>query len=272
MFEMEEDDFFRHYADQNTNRQGQGSYAADCRAYVTQLYKSLPELPFSNIWIASQTASSLPENCVVHLGILNSLRSWNLFVFPKEVQGFSNTGGFGIDGCLSSGLGGTLAQKEKLHFLILGDLAFFYDMNSLGNRHVANNMRVLLINNGRATEFRNFNHPASAFDQDADCYMAAGGHYGNKSPDLVRHYAEDLGFLYFSASTKEEYLAVKDLFFQPKAADHPMLLEIFTDSQTESDALQMTLSLNNDLKKTAKDAMKKILGKDGVHFLKTIIQ
>ena len=35
-----------------------------------------------------------------------------------------------------------------------------------------------------------------------------------------------------------------------------MLLEVFTDSQDESKALQMALSLRNDLKKTVKDAVK----------------
>lgn len=110
-------------------------------------------------------------------------------------------------------------------------------MNALGNRHIGRNIRILLVNNGKGTEFRNFNHPASAFERDADCFMAADGHYGNKSSTLVRHYAEDLGFKYYSASTKEEYLKVKDEFFQSESAAYPMLLEVFTNSQDESKAL-----------------------------------
>ena len=64
----------------------------------------------------------------------------------------SNTGGFGIDGILSTLVGASLADKEKLFFAILGDLAFFYDMNVAGNRHVGNNIRILFINNGKGTE------------------------------------------------------------------------------------------------------------------------
>lgn len=37
----------------------------------------VPEVPFSNIWIAKETADRIPANSVIHFGILNSLRSWN---------------------------------------------------------------------------------------------------------------------------------------------------------------------------------------------------
>ena len=66
----------------------------------------------------------------------------------------SNTGGFGIDGSLSTIIGAALANKEIIHYCVLGDLAFFYDMNALGNHNVGNNVRILLVNNGRGTEFR----------------------------------------------------------------------------------------------------------------------
>ncbi len=60
------------------------------------------ELPFSNAWIASQTASKLPANSVLHLGIQNSLRFWNFYETPECVACFSNTGGFGIDGSMNN--------------------------------------------------------------------------------------------------------------------------------------------------------------------------
>lgn len=70
-------------------------------------------------------------------------------------------GGFGIDGPLSTALGAAIACPDKTTFIVTGDLAFFYDLNVLGNRHMDNNMRILLINNGCGTEFRNYDHPAS---------------------------------------------------------------------------------------------------------------
>ena len=48
--------------------------------------------------------------------------------------------GFGIDGNMSALLGASLAKSDKLYFGVIGDLAFFYDMNCLGNRHVGSNL------------------------------------------------------------------------------------------------------------------------------------
>ena len=62
------------------------------------------------------------------MAILNSLRSWNLFELPSSVKCYANTGGFGIDGGMSSAVGGSLVNKKQIHFLIIGDLSFFYDM------------------------------------------------------------------------------------------------------------------------------------------------
>ena len=113
------------------------------------------------MWIAQHTAPRIPVNSVVHLGILNSLRAWNFFPFPDGVESNCNVGGFGIDGILSTVVGAAIARPEKIFFAVVGDLAFFYDLNSLGNRHRPENLRILLINNGRGTEFTNFNHPCT---------------------------------------------------------------------------------------------------------------
>lgn len=140
-------------------------------------------------------------------------------------------------------LGLSLADRNRLCFGVVGDLGFFYDMNVLGNRHAGNNLRILLINNGRGTEFRNFDHPAAQFGEDADLYIAAAGHHGNQSPDLVKHYAEGLGFEYMSAASKDEYSACAARFLTPELTEKPMVFEVFTDSKCESDALEMMTKL-----------------------------
>ena len=67
-------------------------------------------------------------------------------------------------------------------------------------------------------------------------------------------------------------MKVKDEFFQSESAAYPMLLEVFTNSQDESKALQMALSLRNDLKKTVKDAVKATLRKNATRILKEVLQ
>ena len=274
VFEMAEKDFFEFYVKEKELSSQECDYYTEWKNEYDRLMGKIQEIPFSNVWIAQQTLCKLPSGSCLHLGILNSLRSWNFFPIRKDLFGFSNTGGFGIDGLMSSLVGGALSN-QKLHFQVIGDLAFFYDMNVLGNKHLPSTVRILLINNGKGTEFRNYTHFASEFGDEADDYFAAGGHYGNKSSKLVKHYAEDLGFEYMSASTKEEYLNVIEKFCLPEVSEKPMLLEVFTTNEDENDALHIMRNLGSTqgtlVWSKAKKRVKEVIGKDGVKSIKKLI-
>lgn len=144
----------------------------------------------------------------------------------------------------------------------MGDLAFFHDMNVARNRHVGKNIRIMLIDNGKGTEFQNYCHTGAAFGDEADRYIAAAGHYGNKSPELVRHYAENLRYEYMSASNKEEFLGVYGCFLVPEMTGKPMLFEFFTDSKDESDALMICRNLTISAKGMTISIARKVSGKN----------
>ena len=268
VFEMPELNFFNHYAQSNN---GKNTYFIQCKELLTDLQKKLPELPFSNIWLASKLAHQIPQKSAIHFGILNSLRSWNFFELPESITSASNVGGFGIDGGLSTFIGASLANKNKLYFLVIGDLAFFYDMNVLGNRHVGNNIRILLVNNGKGTEFRQFNHVAAQFEEDADKFISAAGHFGNKSQKLVKHYAEDLGFEYLCASDKQQFEQEYKRFLTPEITERPMLFEVFTNSDEESDALKTIMNIEENVRGKAKQFAKQVLGENNLNLLKKVI-
>ena len=257
VFEMEEITFFKHYIN---GGQTHTAFLETCEKSYSHALAALPEFPFSNVWIAQQSVSKVPENSTFHVGILNTLRCWNYFNLPKSVRTACNVGGFGIDGDVSTLIGASLVNPDRLCFAVVGDLAFFYDLNVLGNRHVGRNIRIMLINNGRGTEFHNSDHPASKFGADGDKFMAAAGHFGNKSTELVKHYAQDLGFEYLSASNKEEYLAVCDSFFAPEFKERPVILEVFTDSDDESDAIHMLRTALTDNTGSIKQLAREVLG------------
>lgn len=275
VFNMSEVAFFAHYCDVRKAK-SKTTYYTDFQNAIAEIRGKLPEIPFSNPWMARRLSTSIPANSVVHLGILNSLRSWNYFETDSSIRFYSNTGGFGIDGGLSSLIGASLHDAKKLYFGIIGDLAFFYDMNSLGNINVGNNLRILLINNGCGTEFRNYNHPAMILDSnvDASSIIAAIGHYGNKSKELVKHYVTDLGFTYLSANNKSEFEKQIDIFTS-KEINKSIVLEAFTDSEDESKALYL---LNHILagppstSDKAKKVIKQVLGDDTVRQLKHLIR
>ncbi len=233
VFEMDFEGFCRHYAGQEV---GENSYAVQWQSADREIRALVPELPFSNCWIAQRMQGALPAGARLHLGIYNSLRSWNCFPPPAVVRASANVGGFGIDGCLSTAIGASLASPSDLVFCVLGDLSFFYDMNALGNRHVGANVRILLVNNGTGAEFNLYRNPGAAFGERVNDFIAAGGHFGNRSERLVRHYAEDLGFKYLSASDKAAFDASLSEFVGP-GDGRPMLFECFTEAKAESDAM-----------------------------------
>lgn len=272
VFQMSEEQFFSYYAPTSGNKH---SYIDECNVEYDAVYASVPDLPFGNLWLAHKLSPRIPSNSVMHFGILNSLRSWNMFKLSEGIETACNVGGFGIDGGLSALIGASLVDKERLCFGAFGDLAFFYDMNSLGNRHVGNNLRILLINNGCGTEFKLRTHPCYAFGENANKYMAAAGHYGSKSGKLVRHYAEDLGFKYLTASDKEGFMNVIDQFVDP-AVSQSILLEVFTDCQMEDKAYFMIRHSISDgqgkAKQMIKGAINYILGEDGMNTIHKLVK
>lgn len=259
VFEMPESSFFKYYTKDN---QHNDTYYQSCKQEYLGAFDAMPELPFGNIWMAQQIHDKLPHDVSIHFGILNSLRSWNFFELDPSIKSNCNVGGFGIDGGISSLVGASLAEPDRLHFGVFGDLAFFYDMNVLGNRHVGKNLRILIINNGKGAEFRLFSHPCAPFGEDADAYLAAAGHYGNKSPLLIKHYAEDLGYKYITASSKEEFLNESKIWLDPTPTDQSIIFEVFTNSQDESDALEITTKfmVDESMKAKLKSALEKFGG------------
>ena len=272
VFEMNEVDFFNYYAEMPSAIENPQEFIDLCKSEYENAIINFPDIPFSNLWIAKNTIDKLPANSVLHLGILNSIRSWGRFKFPDTVDGYSNTGGFGIDGLMSTCIGGALANPDRQHFLVIGDLAFFYDMNSLGIRHLPKNVRILLVNNGRGQEFRNYSHPGAQFGEDADRYIAAAGHYGKMSPELVKHYAEDLGLKYLTASSKDEYLKFLPEFIDKEYKDTSILFEVFTITQEENDALHLSENFISDTKGVLKATITSIMPDSVVKSLKKIVK
>ena len=280
VFEMSEKDFFDFYSSDDNNQHE--DYLKNCNRTYKEVYDKIPELPLSNVWMAYQLHDKLPKGSSIHFGILNSLRTWNLFTLPDGGQSCGNVGGFGIDGCMSSMIGASFVNPQKLFFGIFGDLSFFYDMNSAGNRHVGNNIRILLVNNGRGQEFRNFYHTGSLFGEDADKYIAAAGHFGAQSPMLVKHFAEDLGYEYMSATTKDEFLDKSSRFLSGEMYDKPIIFEVFTDTKDESDALLAMWSIEKSGSDYitgkvmdvfgGKKAMAQFLGKKNISFFKKLLK
>lgn len=259
IFEMKEIYFFQKYLESSPTVCRNNSFWQECHSTYQSLYNDIPDLPFSNIWIAKTLAPQMPHDSVIHLAILNSLRSWNFFHTHDSIRFNANVGGFGIDGCTSSLIGASLVNKNKLYFLITGDLAFFYDLNALGNHHIGNNIRILLVNNGKGGEFEHFQSPQ--YEVGVDSYIAAAGHFGNQSKTLVKNYSENLGFEYLQASNKNEFINNYKLFINENLTEKPIIFEVFTSAENQSQAWEILSNLAKaSIKDKIKNNTKNILG------------
>ena len=220
------------------------------------------DVPFSNVSIANFLHDKLPENSIIQFSILNSLRVWNLFELNPKIECYSNVGAFGIDGGMSTLIGQSIVT-DKLSFMIIGDLAFLYDMNSLGIRHIKNNLRILIINNNGGIEFKLYGEDKKIVDN----YIAAANHFKN-----AKGWAETCGFKYLSAKNMDEFKENSQEFISK--SDKPIIFEVFVSDLDESKAYQEIIKINKEttkieyLKEALKDSIKKSIGNDNFNKLK----
>lgn len=255
---MKELAFFEHYAPLGNVHSN--AFYLSLREECERVLHKMPELPFSHLYVAQQLHDKFPVGTTLHLGILSPLRSWGYFPLPKDMEVYCNQGGFGIDGNMSSMLEASLVNPEKLYYAVVGDLSFFYDMNVLGNRHMGNNVRILLINNALGAEFHLFKQLNLIKVNNIDHYLSAGGHFGKKSPFVVKHLAEDWGYEYLCASSKEDFEKVYKRFIAPELTDKPMIFEVFTDVNDENDALYKVYNIEKSKISKVKNTIKSVVG------------
>lgn len=216
--------------------------------YYSELFNEtkdlvVPNLPLSNTLVSYELSKRLPKNSNLHLGILNSLRNMNFFELHSSIDVSSNVGGFGIDGPLSTIIGQSMGNKNKLYFGVVGDLAAFYDMNALGLRHIGNNVRILIVNNDGGAEFRLNKSLESQLKDGLNEFVAARGHYGS-----IEMWAKSMGFEYLSANTKDQLLTHIDQFTSSDINEFkgPVLFEVFTEMSDEQEGLKMIRDENRN--------------------------
>lgn len=257
IYHCSEEEFFRAACFSLNDVQASDSYR-ESWAKLGLAFSTNIELPFSNAWIAKELSNRVPAGTNVQLSILNSLRVWELFEFTETTSFYSNVGAFGIDGGMSTLIGQSFATDD-LCLMVIGDLAFLYDINSLSIRGLKPNVRILLINNNGGFEFKiNTGH-----DSDTDRYIAAAGHFRT-----AKGWATDCGFEYMSASTKDEFMSLCDRFLSK--SDKPLLLEAFIKDDDEYEAFACLMNRNqmrsfsDSLKESIKHSLIRTIGSNTV--------
>lgn len=260
VFAMSELNFFLKYASKDKDND---ALLVNCQNELQMLYNNMTDFPFSSLWMAKETAHRIPNHSAIHFAIRNSLKTWNYFELPDDVTEFSNTGGFGIDGPISTVVGAALVNPDKLFFLVVGDLAFFYDINVFGNRHFPDNIRILLVNNAIGFEMHGectLGHQIAKSFELSDDYIAAAGHYGQRKNEAAKRFVEEFGCEYYLAKNKDEYLEHIEHFLDSEYREKSIVLETHVLPSDEDAAYEMTRNLVYDKASGTKKKVKDLLG------------
>lgn len=224
VFEAAPGTFFDRMADLIADGGNDGTYLASLKEYEAQA--AVPKLPWSNALAIKKVVERIPSGSILHLAVNNAIRLANFFELKPSVKVYANIGTHGIDGPLSSLLG-QAAASGKPAYLVVGDLAFFYDMNALRLRHIGANVRILLLNNQGGEEFY-FNRMWK--NEASDLHTTARHH--TKAEGWVR----ECGFRYLSAHSEAELDEALGAFFDD-GAEEPVLLEVFSEMRSDSDVI-----------------------------------
>ncbi len=189
----------------------------------------LPENYLSAFLAMYALTQAVPNNSLLHLSILNSTRITQLFELDPSVTVFSNIGTDGIDGSMSTFLGQARIHPDRQCFLIIGDLSFFYDMNSISIRDIGPNVHILLVNNGGGAEFYFSMGPGML--PNIDLHISAAHQHSAKA------WIESNNFRYLTAANADE---LKEAIpqFMSTSENRPVIMEIFTDKANDIKVLK----------------------------------
>lgn len=211
VIEASQDYFFEWFAERAGDIINNGVYYGKWKN-MSEKYPAPPIKGFNAHYIQSRFIPSVPENSLLHLGVGQSFYDCRRYVMKKNVEVYCNMGTNGIDGCSSTFMGQCSVVKDRLCFLLVGDLSFFYDMNSIWNKNPSKNVRILMVNNNGTGLLRGHN-------------LKGISSVHNTS---ARGWVESTGFKYMSAGTKEEY-DEKLGYFLSGESDKALFFEVFCE-------------------------------------------
>lgn len=192
----------------------------------------LKQSPFCDLTVFDVLLQSLPDGCNLHLGNSTPIRYANLFEVNPSIRVNCNRGTSGIDGTVSTAAGAAYVNK-RLTVLITGDLGFFYDSNALWNRHLPNNLRIIIINNSGGNIFRIIPGPSSLHELE--------DFFETRQEQSAEHIAKAFSLPYYFCGDMPSLQRLLKSFFKPhvKAA----ILEIKTPSEVSARVLKEYMNL-----------------------------
>ncbi|MBR3322453.1 2-succinyl-5-enolpyruvyl-6-hydroxy-3-cyclohexene-1-carboxylic-acid synthase [Candidatus Saccharibacteria bacterium] len=253
IFECTPLEFFENITSNQTNANNK-KYYGEFKKYHDSI--KLPSFDFSHAYAIGRLVTNIPEKSLLHLSINDSIRIANFFLIPESTEVYANIGTHGIDGCLSSFIGQSVANPKKESFLIIGDLAFFYDMNALRINSLCNNTHILLINNHGGSEFY-----YNKIQQNNDKHTTA------RHNNIAEGWVKDCGIDYLSAHDKKSFDKNLGAFIN---SEKPVVFEVFTEMSKDAGVIHSFYKesrpkdIKSEIKRRTKDLVKEKIGQEKI--------
>lgn len=214
--------FFNKWKEWGIHMNDQTSYQSELnKAQIEagkKFHSTLDNSDFNYFSAVQKIIRNLPDHSILHLGNSMPVRIANFIGLNNpSIDVWCNRGTSGIDGVVSTAVGHALAESERKHTLIIGDLSFFYDRNGLWLNHdLPSNLQIVILNDGGGGIFNMIPGPSN---QEGLTDLFTTPH--NRTAELS---AKEFGLAYSTASSLEEIHDWK-----------PGILEIFTDMKTNTE-------------------------------------
>lgn len=216
---------------------------------------------YSSVSAIQALINHMQEGALFHVSNSNNIRIVNSFYLPDSVSVYCNRGTCGIDGSASSYIAQSYVNDSP-SYMVIGDLSFFYDMNSLWNRYIGK-ARIMLINNSCGALFHSGFYEPFKGVKDVDETIAAGHHA------TAQGWAESQGFQYLLVKSQKD-LDKAIVTFTDSNITQPVFMEVFTDAETDISQLAMLQKCCKKGVAQAKDKIKEMLPGSVVNILKKI--
>jgi 2-succinyl-5-enolpyruvyl-6-hydroxy-3-cyclohexene-1-carboxylate synthase len=174
----------------------------------------------TEVFTASEISANLPEGSCLFLSNSMPVRDMDLYCSPgaKDVVCAANRGVSGIDGIVSTACG-MAAGSNRLTTVIVGDMAFMYDINALAlARAIDVPVIIVLINN----------HGGGIFDflPIAEHADICGKYFTAEHDFDFKGVCETFKIRYYKAQTKSD---LSKSYGDALKKGQPALIEVFTD-------------------------------------------
>ena len=227
LIEMKPKNFFISLS-QNMNEEKEKPFYDLWKTSSEQIPEPETSISFSDLSVTGEFLKRLPNGSLLHLANSSTIRNGQLFNLDKSIKVYSNRGVNGIESTLPSTIGFASAS-DKLVYLLVGDLSFFYGLNALWNISHIKNLRILLINNGGGGIF----HLLPGLNKSSSLKEYVSASHNTSAEKWI----EASGLYYLSANNQKELENGLDVLMDEKFGQS-IILEACTDMETSKNVFR----------------------------------